>query len=1369
MSRLSKFFGVLFLLGALFIGVQTSSAATCTGTNVGGTGLCYPNVFTQGQLLQTTNGGLATTSAASSGQILQYNGTIWAPANVSSLGAASSTLLSDSNTFSGATTTITNVSTTWWDGVANALGFSGANIGAKINSAANSATTTTIIRTPAGQTFNYSTDIVLNTANKNITLDCQGSTLNYTGSGIGFTSDSVTVHHTFPAFQNCYFAGPNRAGSTVGIKMAGTNGAEGASIVNSTITGFGTAFTFGTNGYLITLDHVTIINNGKNFLAPAGLSNAGENINIVSSNISNDFSPSPSPYHIACFDIESTNPVTINILNTSMDNCQIAANASTTLANLHLTNVYMESPGQNSYTPAVPFITIATTTVGTATNIVTMTGGDFLSVGSTNKPSSYVYVGQSSRFEGFGVEAKVGPAQINNFIEGLGDVSCFSCTNNLFYNGSTNVPAVAAFSPYSPFGNNIQASNGTNIFSVGTNGSISIGTSSQQSAITLQSSTYPQITIANNGTGGGIFRIGDTSNTNGAGGGKLGINFNTTGSTAALLTLVGSSGNFGIGSTSPFTTLSVQGNGYFSGDINVANLTATGTISGASFASSIGGAMIINGGALITASTTIGNGTRTGGLTISGTATSSGAYPQFVYDNPNAGGGTWRCGVGATVNAIGGNNFGCSPTEGSGGTVLLLTADYKAGLASTSPFAQLSIHANSGQTFYTLFAIGSSTASATTTLFTINNTGSIFTTIPTGCVNSTSGVLGSTLCGSAFPFTPTSNFAVNTSATSTPIWARAGIFASSTSQYDWEKSNRIFLNASSSLEYQAGSFGYDSNTQSPVFFNNDSNVALDIGQESWIRVVNNSGATIQNGQAVYITGTSGGTPTISLAQANSVTTSQVIGLTTESIANSGTGFVTQAGIVNGTSTLAYSNGATLYLSADVAGHVTATAPSSPNFRVRVGIVTNSNANGSILVNMSGVGAAPGTAGTAAYFGSNGYTLGAATTTLVAGTGVAFSGGTPIIFGSSPVTINGSTFPFTPINATSVSTSSGLVIVASSTIGNGTTGGGLTISGNGTTTGVTILKGNVGMGGSIVIPAVALEIDPTLSSTGVPQNVLHITHSSIGSAVGDGACETWADNTLRICSYAQSGFKLDFYSNSLPRVRIETAGNFDIGTTSSSAKLAVHGQNGDTNANLFLVASSTQSTTSTVFQITNTGAIFAPFTASSGAAQTGYWCYDANGQLIRDTALCLTSAARFKENINSISNEDALSEALQLQPVSYFYKPSFNGSFQGDPNYSTEQVGFIADAVQQIDPRLVAVETSTTTFEGKTYAPGTVQTFRPDAITAVLAGAIKAQQAEILALGGGAKRSVEDNWQWFAIALLAICVGAQQLQIRKLKK
>ncbi|OGG73828.1 hypothetical protein A3A40_02310, partial [Candidatus Kaiserbacteria bacterium RIFCSPLOWO2_01_FULL_54_20] len=59
------------------------------------------------------------------------------------------------------------------------------------------------------------------------------------------------------------------------------------------------------------------------------------------------------------------------------------------------------------------------------------------------------------------------------------------------------------------------------------------------------------------------------------------------------------------------------------------------------------------------------------------------------------------------------NNSGSAGTPSTG----------QLGVGTTSPFARLSVHANNGDTNQTLFAIGSSTQSATTTLFSVNNQG----------------------------------------------------------------------------------------------------------------------------------------------------------------------------------------------------------------------------------------------------------------------------------------------------------------------------------------------------------------------------------------------------------------------------------------------------------------------------------------------------------------------------------------------------------------------------------------------------------------------------------------------------------------------
>jgi len=112
------------------------------------------------------------------------------------------------------------------------------------------------------------------------------------------------------------------------------------------------------------------------------------------------------------------------------------------------------------------------------------------------------------------------------------------------------------------------------------------------------------------------------------------------------------------------------------------------------------------------------------------------------------------------------------------------------GVASTSPFARFSIHANADSSgITTLFAIGSSTANATTTLFSISNTGNsvlLGTASSTNLVISSlggsagqclttdsSGTVTTTSCGaggggSGFTFT-TVNGLTDTAATSSPL------------------------------------------------------------------------------------------------------------------------------------------------------------------------------------------------------------------------------------------------------------------------------------------------------------------------------------------------------------------------------------------------------------------------------------------------------------------------------------------------------------------------------------------------------------------------------------------------------------------------
>jgi hypothetical protein len=148
----------------------------------------------------------------------------------------------------------------------------------------------------------------------------------------------------------------------------------------------------------------------------------------------------------------------------------------------------------------------------------------------------------------------------------------------------------------------------------------------------------------------------------------------------------------------------------------------------------------------------------------------------------------------------------------------------------------------------------------------------------------------------------------------------------------------LTLSGNASPTYGGGRSYYDTSCECYTIFNNDNNISLQVGQEEWIRVLNNSGSTIANGAAIYISGASGGLPTIALAQANSGTTTIGVGLATESISNGAIGYVTSLGVVHGLNTSTFSIGP-VYISEVTPGALTQTIPSSPNFRYRIGIVT----------------------------------------------------------------------------------------------------------------------------------------------------------------------------------------------------------------------------------------------------------------------------------------------------------------------------------------------------------------------------------------------------------------------------------------------
>ena len=125
-------------------------------------------------------------------------------------------------------------------------------------------------------------------------------------------------------------------------------------------------------------------------------------------------------------------------------------------------------------------------------------------------------------------------------------------------------------------------------------------------------------------------------------------------------------------------------------------------------------------------------------------------------------------------------------------------------------------------------------------------------------------------------------------------------------------SNNLTFTPTSAPSYVEGELWYDSTQKSLAYYNDITNNTLHIGQEVQLKVINNTGSTINIGQPVYVTGTSSGQtyPNVALAIANTLTTANVIGLANQNIASGSAGYVTTIGLIQGINTGSYTVGDT---------------------------------------------------------------------------------------------------------------------------------------------------------------------------------------------------------------------------------------------------------------------------------------------------------------------------------------------------------------------------------------------------------------------------------------------------------------------------
>ncbi len=270
--------------------------------------------------------------------------------------------------------------------------------------------------------------------------------------------------------------------------------------------------------------------------------------------------------------------------------------------------------------------------------------------------------------------------------------------------------------------------------------------------------------------------------------------------------------------------------------------------------------------------------------------------------------------------------------------------------------------------------------------------------------------------------------------------------------------------------YSEGRVWYDSTEKALAFYNDSSSIAVHVGQDLIVKVINNTGSTIANGSPVYITSTSSGQtyPNIALAKADVAATSAIIGLTNGAIASGAFGYVTSQGIIDNVNTGSFTVGQVLYLSPYSAGQLMNTLPPT-GITVQVGVVTFVNSStGHIYVKQTTPLSVPASIITGTLSVPNG---GTGATTL---TGYVKGSGTSALTASS-------TIPTTDLSGTVTNAqlaNSAITINGTST----SLGGSINV---GTVTSVTGTSPVVSSGGAtpaISMPAATSSVSGYLTST-----------------------------------------------------------------------------------------------------------------------------------------------------------------------------------------------------------------------------------------------------------------------------------------------
>lgn len=137
-------------------------------------------------------------------------------------------------------------------------------------------------------------------------------------------------------------------------------------------------------------------------------------------------------------------------------------------------------------------------------------------------------------------------------------------------------------------------------------------------------------------------------------------------------------------------------------------------------------------------------------------------------------------------------------------------------------------------------------------------------------------------------------------------------------------------------------------------YNAEADVTLNVGQENWTRIRNNTGTIITNGTVVRVIGAQGDVPTVeraqSIAKSGSINVdTQILGVATHNIDINGFGYITTQGLVRGLNTNAFNDGDTLFVGTGSAGALQNTAPRAPYEIIPVGTCVKASPGGSGII------------------------------------------------------------------------------------------------------------------------------------------------------------------------------------------------------------------------------------------------------------------------------------------------------------------------------------------------------------------------------------------------------------------------------------